>query len=114
MKEQWTSFLRFVTNSTALLALISVAVGTSWYFFRLEGRIETIEAQLQVLALAPALERKAADEQGPSTVVPNPLLEVCGQLALRVADAYEGGYSLSKASPIEDLMNRLGCEGKAQ
>ena len=113
-KDQWKAFWGVVLNAAGILGLVGVVVGGSWYFFRLDDRVATVEAQIQALALAPTLVRKGSEKGNFSAPVPNPLLATCAQLALKVADAYQRGTPITEAYPIEKMMARLGCEGKAR
>ena len=112
MKDAW----EILTKTATLATLISAAVGVLWYFVALEGRINQMEAQFQVLALAPALqpldqvEANGASGSTSPVTIPNPLLATCAELAIRVADAIRRGSRISEGEPIERLMQRIGCE----
>lgn len=105
----------FVQKASLVCGFIVIAIGVIWYFVALEGRIVRLEAQLQALAIAPAiLQKDNGKSQNEVFIVPNPLMQACADLSLKAAQAYERGTSLTVGQPIIELMQRMGCDLRKQ
>jgi hypothetical protein len=90
-----------------IVGLIGAIFAIFWYMVELEWRVRSLEATLQVLALSPALAAGSSDDPT-KTVVTNPLLQACADLANKAADLHAGNSHVN-ASYIEDVMSKLNC-----
>lgn len=105
--------------SSGLITIASAGVALIWFFFGLNTRIETLESQMQAIYQSAStgnrnniLENKENATSSQASINYNKmqnLVDTCATLALRVADAYDKGSSLSVAQPLEKMMDKLGC-----
>lgn len=67
----------------AIASVLSLLLTGAWYAFRLESRVQTLEAQLQAVALRPG-----ASVAGDSKQVVDPIAQACADLAKQHAALY--------------------------
>mgnify|MGYP000353703882 CR=1 FL=1 len=101
----WEQFERAATVG----GVIALGFGVVWYVVNVETRIQKLEAQLQAIGVSPALNVQQPGQTSP-TVVANPLMQTCADLANRAAAAIEKGNELLVAFPIQQMMDKLGCK----
>lgn len=114
------NFIIFIGWFSGLVTLVTTVVSLVWFFFSLNNRIETLESQVQAIyQSAPNGMQSITKENNGKKIIPgnsvnspqlNNLIETCGTLALRTATAYENGTPSSVAHPLEQMMEKLGCD----
>jgi hypothetical protein len=90
-----------------LVVLVAVLVAVGVWGFRLNDKVETLAAQLQALAVAPAVTREVAP--GMRQTEPNPLIATCSDLIKRAAKAIEDGRPGTVGEPLQQLADKFGC-----
>jgi hypothetical protein len=93
-------------KAATVAGILAPLIALMWYVFELETRIRKMEAQMQALAISPAISVSG----GPP--IANPILQACSDLARRAAAAIENGHEVSQAWPIQKMVNELGCSAK--
>ena len=90
---------------------MGLLVSGLWYVFRLETRLQTVEAQVQAIATSPIKKVQEPMESGSKIIGENPLAAACAELAKRAADQYalSSKYGTSNAIAIEQMMQKMGC-----
>lgn len=71
-------------------------------------RLDALEAQVQVIATAPAITRP-----GDNAPVPNPIAQACADLSIRAAQAAIEGKTIIGVPETKKIMDELGCRGLA-
>jgi hypothetical protein len=100
--------LDWLRNLAAGVAVMTASIALVWYFATLEGRVKSIEAQMQVLRTAPTISSPVGETQ-------NPLAQACAKLASDFVDTLKSiGYTRSRdadnaAVAIKQLMADLKC-----
>ncbi len=102
----------------SVLSILGVGAGLAIYFTDFKSRLERLENQVQLIAVAPAVvqkggnlytnEAKPNDFEAYSEPVTNPLLATCRDLYKRVATAVESKDSKVQSS-LNGYMRELGC-----
>ncbi|WP_129355055.1 hypothetical protein [Solidesulfovibrio carbinolicus] len=90
---------------SVLVTIIAACVGITWFFVAQDKRIATLENQMQSIVTQTPTPMQSSVTQFPG----NPLVNTCSDLASRAAQAIEQGSPTTVASPIAEMMNRLGC-----
>jgi hypothetical protein len=103
-----------------VLSILGIGAGLALWFSGFTSRLERVESQVQLLAVAPAITRsgveygykpKDGDFSQPidySTPVSNPLIDTCKDLYKRVAAAVESKDTKVQSS-LNGYMRELGC-----
>jgi hypothetical protein len=91
----------WLRNLGSVVVVATPIVGVLWFFFSLEGRVRSIEAQLQQIHTAPAIDVGS----GP---IQNPLQSACAKIALDANEMLKSSQRNS-ASYLQDLAKELGC-----
>lgn len=87
----------------ALGVIITMVATAIWQFAQLDNRVSKLEAQVQVLAVAPTASASGISDGA------NPLQQACANLADRAAQGIADGRTLTVGDPIRDMMKDLGC-----
>jgi hypothetical protein len=112
-------FFEMAGGISALLAIVAAGISFAWFIFSLSGRVDTLEHQMQALYQSSSTAQPnetgsktgiARDESIPTTSI----VRTCSELAIRAADAYRNGSPLSVAQPLEQMMDKLGCNKLAR
>ena len=110
----------------SVLSILGVGAGLAIYFTDFKTRLEKVESQVQLIAVAPAVVRKDTNtasgssdrptEKGgnlntfePYQPVDNPLIATCIDLIKRTATAGEKNDSLARIA-LDSLMQDYGCK----
>nr|WP_033762464.1 hypothetical protein [Pantoea agglomerans] len=109
-----------ISGAAGLIAIISAAIAMIWFFAGLESRIKNLEGQMQAIYQSASMgtqntkakenkdEIRSSNVQISNSQMKN-LVETCATLAVKAANAYEQGTSLTVAGPLEKMMNNIGC-----
>lgn len=110
----------FIGWFSGLVTLIATVVTLVWFFFGINSRIEILESQVQAIYQSEpnGMQTNPKENGEKNTTINNSansnqmsnLTETCATLALRTATAYENGNPSTVASPLEKMMEKLGCD----
>lgn len=125
----WTNFLKVFLPIGAVVGLSWALYSAASHFAKLDARLETVENQVKLLAVAPTISRQGGnawtyegsteqsgkpqkgatdDVYGSANSVPNPLIATCIDLIKRTATAKES-RNYGAESSLDNLLRDYGC-----
>ncbi|MTC76040.1 hypothetical protein GKR75_17545 [Providencia sp. wls1919] len=100
----------------SIATISSLLLSGAWYVFKLDNRVASLEKELDNMNVSiSALSSSSTNhEKSNDAFIQNQgenksLQDTCNALAIDVAEAYKNGHPLTVAMPIEDRMEKLGC-----
>jgi hypothetical protein len=90
-----------------MVAVVSLPVAGAWYVFQIEGRMRTVEAQIQALATQP---QSQSDTSVDGTAASNALSEACTEVYRRAAEFHAKRLKSAEAA-MNEILKKLGCGG---
>lgn len=112
--------LHAISLISGIIGILATTIALVWFFFGLDNRVKTLENQMQAIYQSASVNSQntvtTKDTDGGSTPKAKAtdskiqsLVDTCGELAIRVANAYENTSPFSVAQPLEAMMDKLGC-----
>lgn len=95
----------------AIAAVVGMLLSGAWYIFRLDNKIQTLEAQVQAIAISPTITPSMQSHNAASATVAdssNPLDRACADLANKAA-ALETAERWTASHGIQELMKTMRC-----
>ena len=104
IKSALETFRIFIAPVAQLLAVVGVLVGVAVWGYKLQDRVNKLEAVVQTIATSPPSPTANGEPQK------NPVVGACETLAERFASASTSSYPAeSGLIAIRSMMNDLGC-----